>query len=112
MKMLNSIILEGRMTNKPVLKVTPKGTAICTFSIETNGTYKKDNEFVQETSFFNVEAWARLAEQCEQYGIKGRGVRVVGRLKQDRWTGSDGKNYSKVKIVAEHLEFKPFIKKD
>ena len=111
MKMLNSIILEGRMTNKPVLKVTPKGTAICTFSIGTNRTCQEDNEFVQEASFFNVEAWARLAEQCEQYGIKGRGVRVVGRLKQDRWTGSDGKNYSKVKIIAEHLEFKPFIKK-
>ncbi|UTC93188.1 single-stranded DNA-binding protein [Treponema denticola] len=111
MKMLNSIILEGRMTNKPVLKVTPKGTALCVFSIATNWNYQKDNEFVQETSFFNVEAWARLAEQCEQYGIKGRSVRVVGRLKQDRWTGSDGKNYSKVKIIAEHLEFKSFIKK-
>ena len=40
-------------------------------------------------------------------GAKGRGVRVVGRLKQDRWVGKDGKNYSKVKVVAEHIEFKP-----
>jgi single-strand DNA-binding protein len=34
-------------------------------------------------------------------------VRVVGRLKQDRWTGTDGKPRSAVKIVAEHVEFKP-----
>ncbi len=39
--------------------------------------------------------------------MKGRGVRIVGRLKQERWTGTDGKNYAKVKIVADHVEFKP-----
>jgi single-strand DNA-binding protein len=38
---------------------------------------------------------------------KGRGVRVVGRLKQDRWTSPKGQPRSKVSIVAEHVEFKP-----
>jgi len=38
---------------------------------------------------------------------KGRGVRVVGRLKQDRWIGPDGQGRSKVLIVSEHVEFKP-----
>jgi len=37
-------------------------------------------------------------------------VRVVGRLRQDRWTGTDGKNYCKVKVVADHVEFKPKFK--
>ena len=45
-------------------------------------------------------------------GKKGRGVRVVGRLKQDRWTGTDGKPRSKIAIVAEHVEFRPEFKKD
>jgi single-strand DNA-binding protein len=44
---------------------------------------------------------------CKEYLTKGRGVRVVGRLKQDRWQDSDGKTRSKVHIVAEHVEFKP-----
>jgi single-strand DNA-binding protein len=39
-------------------------------------------------------------------------VRVVGRLKQDRWTGNDGKPHSKVSIVAEHVEFRPECKKN
>jgi len=39
-------------------------------------------------------------------------VRVVGRLKQDRWSDQDGKGRSKVFIVAEHVEFKPQLKKD
>jgi single-strand DNA-binding protein len=42
---------------------------------------------------------------------EGRGVRVVGRLKQDRWTGPEGQARSKVSIVAEHVEFKPQLKK-
>jgi single-strand DNA-binding protein len=48
---------------------------------------------------------------CGEYLKKGRGVRVVGRLKQDRWTDPDGKPRSRVEIVAEHVEFKPQIKK-
>jgi len=39
-------------------------------------------------------------------------VRVVGRLKQDRWNGADGKSHSRITIVAEHVEFRPEFKKD
>jgi single-strand DNA-binding protein len=55
--------------------------------------------------------WAKLAENCNNLGHKGRGVRVVGRLKQERWNGSDGKAHSRVAIVAEHVEFRPEFKK-
>jgi single-strand DNA-binding protein len=54
-----------------------------------------------------VTVWNRLAEVCKEYLAKGRGVRVVGRLKQDRWEDPEGKTRSKVHIVAEHVEFKP-----
>ena len=57
-----------------------------------------------------METWSNLAKLCGENGAKGRGVRVVGRIKQDRWVGTDGKNYSKVKVVAEHVEFKPIFK--
>lgn len=110
MKTLNSIIIEGNMVRDPVLKTTSAGTALCTFSIAANRNYKKEDSFVQETSFFDIEAWSTLAKLCDENGEKGRGVRVVGRVKQDRWTGTDGKKYSKVKIIAEHVEFKPLFK--
>jgi single-strand DNA-binding protein len=66
----------------------------------------------KEVSFFDVEAWSKLAESCRSMGYKGRGVRVVGRLKQDRWSDTEGKNHSKVSIIAEHVEFRPDFKKD
>jgi single-strand DNA-binding protein len=111
MNNLNSILIEGNVTRDPTRKETPSGTAVCTFSIATNRYYKKGEEFEQETSFFNIEAWGKLADSCTRECLKGRGVRVVGRLKQDRWT-EEGKARSAVKVVAEHVEFKPQAKKD
>jgi len=107
---LNSLIIEGNVVRDPVVKATPKGTPLCLFSIASNRFFKQEDQTTQETSFFDVETWARLAEICGENCTKGRGVRVVGRLKQDRWVGSDGKRYSKIKVVAEHIEFKPLFK--
>jgi len=110
MNALNSILIEGNVVRDPLIKETPRGSVVCNFSIASNRFYKQDDEMEQETSFFEVESWSKLAEACSKNCGKGRGVRVVGRLKQDRWTGTDGKNYSKVKVIAEHVEFKPQFK--
>jgi single-strand DNA-binding protein len=111
MNNLNSILIEGNLVRDPLLRHTPKGTAVCTMSLASNRYYKQETGFEKEVSFFNVESWSLLAESCYNKGKKGRGVRVVGRLKQDRWTGVNGKPQSRVTIVAEHVEFRPeFVK--
>jgi single-strand DNA-binding protein len=112
MNNLNSILIEGNLVRDPLLRSTPKGTPVCTFCLASNRFYKQDSELEKEVSFFDVETWAKLAESCYNLGHKGRGVRVVGRLKQERWTGSDGKSRSKITIVAEHVEFRPEFRKE
>jgi single-strand DNA-binding protein len=112
MNNLNSILIEGNLVRDPLFRSTPKGVPLCTFSLASNRFFKQDSGMEKEVSFFDVEAWGKLAEHCYNLGHKGRGVRVVGRLKQDRWTGSDGKNHSRVTIVAEHVEFRTDFKKD
>lgn len=104
---LNSILIEGNLTRDPVLSTTPQGTSVCNFSVGSHHQYKRDEESHKETSFFDVEVWARLGENCAEYLRKGRGVRVVGRLKQDRWKSGEGEPRSRVKIVAEHVDFRP-----
>jgi single-strand DNA-binding protein len=94
----------------PELKYTQKGAAVCSFSLASNRYFKQDEETQKEVSYFDVSTWSRLAEVCGEYLKKGRGVRVVGRLKQDRWTSPEGQGRSKVSIVAEHVEFKPQLK--
>jgi single-strand DNA-binding protein len=96
----------------PELKYTPKGSVVCSFVLASNRYVKQDEETQKEVSSFEVTSWSRLAQVCGEYLKKGRGVRVVGRLKQDRWTDPDGKPHSRIMIVAEHVEFKPQINKD
>lgn len=107
MNNLNSILIEGNLVRDPEGHTTPKGTEVCTFAVASNRWYQHDDNRTQETSFFEVEAWNKQAQICTEYLKKGRGVRVVGRLKQDRWEDEQGKPHSKIKIVADHVEFKP-----
>jgi single-strand DNA-binding protein len=104
---INSIILEGNVVRDSELRETAKGTRVCIFSVASNRVFQQNTQREKEVSFFDIECWGKLAEICGANCPKGRGVRVIGRLKQDRWIGTDGKNHSKVKIVAEHVEFKP-----
>ena len=112
MNNLNSIILEGNLTKDPILDKTPKGTPVCHFTVASNRFYKTENERHEEVGFFDVEVWSRLAETCGEYLNRGRGVRVVGRLKQDRWTNDQGDPRSRIHIVGEHVEFKSKPKTD
>lgn len=109
---LNSIILEGNLTREPNLTHTGKGTSVCNFNIASNRYFRSDNETVNEVSYIDVEAWSKLGEICAEKLDKGRGVRVVGRIKQDRWEDAEGKSHNRHKIVAEHIEFKPSKKQD
>ena len=104
MNQLNSLILEGNLVKDAVLTEPAPGFKKCVFTMGVNRFYKnKNNEAVNEASFFDVEAYNQVAEYC----TKGRGVRVVGRLKQDTWKDTSGKTASRIYVVAEHIEYKP-----
>jgi single-strand DNA-binding protein len=112
MNNLNSVLIEGNLVRDPKFTTTPKGIPVCTFSIASNRFYRSDDGLEKEVSYFDIETWGKLAETCQKLGHKGRSVRVVGRLKQDRWTDSYDKPHSKVIIVAEHVEFRPEFNKE
>ena len=107
MNNLNSILLEGNLSREPELRYTPKGTPLCTLNVASNRTYKVDGERVEEVSFIEATTWGKLATVCAEHLAKGRGIRVVGRIKQERWEDPAGNARSKVVIVAEHVEFQP-----
>jgi single-strand DNA-binding protein len=109
---LNTVIIEGNLTRDPELKATPKGTPVCNFSLASNRYYMVDEESKKDVYFFDVEAWSALAENCGKNLTKGKGIKVVGKLRQDRWTDGEGKNHSRIKIVADHIDFKLHFSKD
>ena len=113
MNQLNSIILEGNVCKEPEIKEINGEKNLATFSIAVNRYYKKaDGDFEQEVSYFDIEAWgSNYVKLISEKAEKGSGVRIVGRLKQNRWNGPDGKSNSKVVIVAEHIDYRESGKK-
>ncbi len=108
MTQMNQIILEGNVVRDCTIRQTPRGTRVCTVPLATNHRYKDyKGEYQTDVGFFDVEVWGeKFTNLIAKEATKGRGLRVVGRLKQNRWKGQDGKSTSKVFIVAEHIEFK------
>ena len=103
---LNSVNIMGNLTRDPELKYTNSGRSVCNMSIANNRVYTKNGEKVTEVSYFDVEIWGVVAENCAKYLTKGSGVIVEGRLKQDRWE-KDGKTQSRVRIAANSVHFMP-----
>ncbi len=101
---LNSVNIMGNLTRDPELKYTPAGKSVCSMSIANNRIYTKNGEKVSEVSYFDVEVWGVVGENCAKYLTKGSGVIVEGRLKQDRWE-KDGKTQSRVRISANNVHF-------
>ncbi len=113
MNPLNSVILEGHVVSKPEVKLVGKGTPVCDFVIGSNRSWKNEKgNFENEVSFIDIKSWGTLATACEKNCTKGRGIRVVGRLQQSRWKDNDGKMQSRLRIIAEHVEFRPDYKKN
>lgn len=106
MKHLNSVIIEGNCVRDPQVSITAHGKTLCNFTIASNRYYKVDEAFAEEVSFIEIQTWGKWAEIVSEKCKKGKGIRVVGRLKQLRWLDSNSKTKSKVVVLAEHIEFK------
>ena len=103
MNMLNSVILEGVVSDEPHLDET-SDVLNFTIAIEVTSYYKnKAWKKVTETSRFRVVAFNSM---CKRPLKNGSEVRLVGRLKQNKWTDKDGVPHSEVLIMAEYIEIK------
>lgn len=108
MASFNKTILVGNLTRDPELRYTPQGSAVADIGIAVNEAYtnRQTNQRVENVHFFDVTAWGKTAELVSQYCKKGSSILVEGKLTQDRWEDKQsGKKMSKVKIVAERVQF-------
>jgi len=106
MPSLNKVTIIGNVGNEPEMRFTPNGKPVTTFSVATNWAYTSpDGERRQETEWFNVVAWSRLAEQCNQFLAKGRLVYAEGRIHTRNWEGQDGQPRSRMEVIANRVIF-------
>jgi single-strand DNA-binding protein len=106
MASLNRVMIIGNVGSDPEMRFTPNGNPVTSFRVATNRTYTTvDGERREETEWFTVVAWGRLAEQCNQFLAKGRRVYTEGRLRTHSWEGQDGQRHYRTEIVANRVLF-------
>jgi single-strand DNA-binding protein len=98
MPALNNVQLIGRLGKDPETRFTPTGKKICHFTLAVS---RRNSE---EADWFQVDAWERLGEVCQQYLVKGRLIFIEGRLRTDRWTDDKGETRYTTHVVARQMQ--------
>jgi len=103
---LNKALIAGRLTADPVLKTTPQGQSVATFSIATNSTWTdKSGARKEEVEYHNIVVWGRQAETSAQFLTKGSVALVEGRLKTRSWQNQQGQTVKTTEIIADRVQF-------
>ena len=102
---MNKILIIGNVGGDPEMRYTPSGNPVTSFSVATTHRYTTQGEQREETQWFRVSAWNRLAETCNQYVVKGMKVYVDGRLNVREYVGQDGQTRTSVDVNAFDVRF-------
>jgi single-strand DNA-binding protein len=103
-KMLNRVILVGRLTKDPDLRYTPNGTPVATFTLAVNRTYT-NQQGEREADFINCVVWRKPAENVANFLKKGSLAGVDGRLQTRNYEGQDGKRVYVTEVLVESVQF-------
>ena len=103
---MHKVILIGNLGRDPEMRYTPNGASVTSFSVASTYRYTTANgETREETEWFNVNAWGRLSEICNQYLARGRQVYVEGRLSSRTYQTQDGQTRVSLDVQAENVHF-------
>ncbi len=104
MPALNRVQLIGNLGKDPETRFTPTGKKVCSFSMAVNRRWRSsEGELKEATDWFNIEAWGRQGEFCQQYLRKGSLAFVEGRLQTDRYE-HDGDTRYYTKVIVSQLQ--------
>ena len=98
--MLNRVEIIGNVGKEPEMRFTPAGKAVTSFSVAVNSKFgDKEN-----TEWFSIVTWDKLAETCNQHLSKGQQVYVEGRIQTHKWEDDKGTHY-KSEVIAGRVIF-------
>jgi len=107
MASLNKVFLMGNLTRDPEVRYIPSGTAVADLSLAVNERFKDRDtgEWREKPVFVDITVWRRQAETCAEYLSKGSPVMIEGRLQLDQWENNEGQKRSKLKVLADRVQF-------
>ena len=103
MASFNRVILIGNLTRDVELRNTQTGMAVTDLGLAINDRVKRNDAWVEETTFVDVTLWGRTAEVAAEYLSKGAPVLIEGKLRTEEWQ-KDGQRRTKLKVVGESMQ--------
>lgn len=101
---LNKVQLTGRLGADPELRTTAQGSAVVTFRVASNRSWTSSTgEAHEDTEWFRVVAWNRLAEICHEYLTKATRVYIEGRMQTRQWTDQHGQVRYVSEVIASDM---------
>ncbi len=103
---MNKIIIIGNLGRDPEMRYLASGDAVTNFSVATSRRYKtRDGDQREETTWFNISAWGRLAEVTNQFLSRGSKVYVEGRLSSRTYQTQSGETRVSLDVRASEIQF-------
>lgn len=102
---LNRVDLIGNLGTEPEMRFTTSGKPVTSFRIACHRRYMKDDKSIEETDWFTIITWNRLAENCNSSLKKGQLVFVTGRVYLHEWETPDNKRASRLEVNAYSVIF-------
>ena len=62
----NTVTIIGNVTRDPELRYLTSGTALAQLGVAVNRRYMQNNEWQEDTSYFDVVCWRDLADNVSE----------------------------------------------
>ncbi len=102
---LNKVMALGNLGGDPTMRYTAGGKAVTTFSVAVGRRSGTGDAQREETEWFHVVCYEKLAEVTNQYLAKGAKVYVEGRLQTRSWEDQESQKHSRTEVVAQQVLF-------
>ena len=100
---INTITISGNVGKDAVLRVTPNGKHIASFSLPAKSGFG-DNE---KTSWLNCKMFGAMAEKLSNAIVKGAKITVTGEFVIEEWTKQDGSQAQSPTILVRDIDLPP-----
>lgn len=102
---LNLTQIIGNLGKAPEMRYTANGNAVTNFTVAVSRSWGDEAGRREETEWFTVICWNKLAEVTGQHLDKGRKVYCSGRMATRSWDGPDGVKRYRTELVADKVLF-------
>lgn len=109
---VNQVIIVGNLGAQPEMRFTPSGRSVTNFRVAASRRYIRNDETIEETEWFPVVTFGKIAESCNQFLDKGSQVYVQGRLHTHSWEDKEGQKHYRIEVIASSVQFLSSKKQD